>query len=1754
MKSLNEKLRKMILAALLSALVVNSVPGLAYGAEVTPEPEPEVVAEDAEMTDETGGSRDVVEAEKTEEEPVAEEESVPADSPVTEEVSDVPAAEDIAEEAEAVVPDGSPGYTEWTGSDSMPSDPGSYRLNQDVTLGSTWVLDGSVNNFTIDLNGHTIRLSAGSGSVIKVTNGAALTIEDNSGGPEGGITGGKGTDNSGGGVHVDGGTFNLKGGCIYGNSASNGGGVHVGNYGTFNMSGGNIYSNRSDTNHYGGGVHVNNGSFTMTGGNIFKNEVGTGNGGGVYFSSNLSDITFTMTGGSISGNTADYGGGVWIVSGEKSATFNMSGNAVISGNKANNYYSGGVYLCSYGKPVNFNMNGNAVIYGNNANTDGGGVYVGENCFFTMNGGYISENSANKCGGGIYVYDGGTFTMNGGSIAENSAKETGGGIFISDGKLNMSGSALVANNKAGNKKFAAGGVYINKGQLAMSGRAAVVGNTAEGSGSVGGIYVSKGSSLNLEDHARVEGNEAKEDASTGGIYIGDGQLTIKDNAVVSGNKGKFGGIVAEDLIIKDNVQICFNEGEKIGGVAVQNGDLQLEGGSIRNNKATSSESNGGGIAYSGSDKSTFIMSGEACIEGNEAESGGGVWSRGTFIMEGGSIKDNRARSDGGGIYIPMSMGVFGGATPDSIFDLRGGSIEGNEALRGGGIYNYFGDVILRGGKLTGNKADAGGGAVTSNLEISAGFEASLGTFTVTDGAYVTGNTLKNGTVPSNVFLFEDKDATMEGESSPLPVGDYVKPPVITVSGQLTGMIGVSSNFTKDGAVIASGNGIYEVTDKDAEHFSSTEEDYIKSFDPQNKTVVFVERPRENIPSDLTVEDLTYNGSDQTELKVRDMNGDVVDPAYYTASFNEIPHAVGSYTALLKGRKIYSGSVTKSFKVKEAPLTVVSADAVSRPYDRSSVVAINSVSLDGIMNDEKVYVDATGLKGTLSGSDTGEYDSVTLSGEMKLSGADSANYVIKKPEGPVSTRVTIYKADHENMQAEGRARYGTDGILELKDYVAEGGDTAIKTVSDPNGALSGNAALNGTMLTWSFKDDRSLVNKKADVVISVKNAKNYKDYIIHAALTVNDCSHSRTELRDVRRGTCSANGYSGDTWCLECGSMIRKGTETPKDPDNHYFDYKNGTEKIPATVLQMGVTTYECCWCHEATVDRTDIPCLPDKKDRDLEELRKDVADLSGNAVPVLDEKTDEKGNIVEETVTIGGEEISKIITDPESGKETVESKLWIGGLDVSYTYTGSKIKPELHVYDGLICLAEGTDYSLSFKNNKEAGKATATVKFKGNYKDNKEQTAGFDITPAILGKDILAHDVGVAYTKKTQKPVPVLTWASTGKAASAKDFTVTYDRTVKEAGEYTATIKAKNSNFTGETTARITVVKDKNKLLSKAKVSFDKKSYAYTGEGIVPKATLKLAGNTVPDNAYRMICCDNVLPGTARITFEALSANSGGYAGTKTATFKISGKRELKEAGSGSDFTYSYSKKVPVAKGGAKPEVSVKDGDTKLRPGKDYTLSYSKNKAVTNGSESAYVTVKGKGNYKGSVKLNFAVEPQSIGNINVTAADQFTSKSKLKKPSVTAVDIDGKKLKAGKDFTVDSKTEINGDESAGSVTVRVTGAGAYKDTVTVTFRYLGTASSNLAKTKKVKNIADQPYTGNPVTLSANDLSGILKSGNASLLYGTDFEVVNYSNNTKKGTAKVNLHGTGTLAGTKTLTFKITGKKASYQGVLIDGGWK
>ena len=275
--------------------------------------------------------------------------------------------------APALVAEQDSGHTEadhanmipWEETDSLPNTAGSYYLTKDVTLKKEWEVPADI---TLCLNGKSITLDAAGAVIYKQIYDLTLTLYDCKG--SGTITHGTdstGTTYNGCGVSMYSGTFNMYGGAITNNSCgSSGGGVYV-EHGTFNMSGGEISSNTSG--YYGGGIELSSSTFTMTDGSISQNKAKE-NGGGIDVSAGS---TFTMYGGTITGNTSYIGGGVAV---EKygNNTFNMNGGA-ITDNTATNTGSetgGGVYVESDGI---FNVSGAAKITDNKRNEETNNVYL-----------------------------------------------------------------------------------------------------------------------------------------------------------------------------------------------------------------------------------------------------------------------------------------------------------------------------------------------------------------------------------------------------------------------------------------------------------------------------------------------------------------------------------------------------------------------------------------------------------------------------------------------------------------------------------------------------------------------------------------------------------------------------------------------------------------------------------------------------------------------------------------------------------------------------------------------------------------------------------------------------------------------------------------------------------------------------------------------------------------------------------------------------------------------------------------------------------------------------------------------------------------------------------------------------------------------------------------------------------------------------------------------------------------------------------
>ena len=219
------------------------------------------------------------------------------------------------------------------------------------------------------------------------------------------------------------------------------------------------------------------------------------------------------------------------------------------------------------------------------------------------------------------------------------------------------------------------------------------------------------------------------------------------------------------------------------------------------------------------------------------------------------------------------------------------------------------------------------------------------------------------------------------------------------------------------------------------------------------------------------------------------------------------------------------------------------------------------------------------------------------------------------------------------------------------------------------------------------------------------------------------------------------------------------------------------------------------------------------------------------------------------------------------------------------------------------------------------------------------------------------------------------------------------------------------------------------------------------------ATCTTAGKT--DGSHCSVC-NTVIK--AQTTITATGHKSSGWIVDKAASIGVKGskhkectvcKKVLETAEipalsriSISKASVTLSTSIYAYDGKAKkPGVTVKLNGKTLKNGTDYTVSYSNNTKVG----TAKVTIKGKGNYTGSVSKTYSIK----NNFKKATISGISNKSYTGKNITQSITVkyNGKTLKKGTDYTV----SYSSNKNIGTATVKITGKGSYTGTITKTFK-------------------------------------------------------------------------------------------------------
>jgi len=799
-------------------------------------------------------------------------------------------------------------------------------------------------------------------------------------------------------------------------------------------------------------------------------------------------------------------------------------------------------------------------------------------------------------------------------------------------------------------------------------------------------------------------------------------------------------------------------------------------------------------------------------------------------------------------------------------------------------------------------------------------------------------------------------------------------------------------------------------------------------------------------DITVADIadqTYTGAAITPQPVVTCTGlksaastTLVKDTDYTVSYSANVN-VGTVTITITGKGNYSGSITKTFKIVNADMTVTAND-YSGTYDGSAHGI--SVSASAPSSTATVYygtekIDSTNYLDTAKSS--------TVNPTYTNAGTYTVYYYITADNYNAvkgSKIVTISRKTIGDGSATPAADITAAADLGDKEYTGSA-FTPAPTVN--YSALPGTdkALKAGTDYTVSYADNTNT----GTATMTITGQGNYSGSIVKTFQIVrksigggtSEAASGITVNMDLSDKTYSGSAFTP-------AAEVKYGETVLKEGTDYTVSYENNTDVGTATVTITGIGKYSGSIVKTFKIVKAGMTVTAENYSGTYDGKAHGIS-VSANAPAstaviyysaseLTAENYNKDGSTVNPTyINIGTYKVYYYITadnyNAEKGSKTVTiSRKAIGDgsatplTDIAATadlsdksFTGSAFTPEPTVKFGDTTLTSGTDYTVSYNNNTGVGTATMTITGQGNYSGTIVWT--FRIVKAKM--TVSADGYSGIYDGKTHgisvsASAPASTaviYYSTSELTAANYSTSgsTTKPVFTDAGTYTVYYCAAADDYDAVTGSRTVAISRRpigNGSAAPAAditATADLSDRAYTGSAFTPAPAVSCSVLPGTDKTlkagtdYMTTYEHNTNAGTATMTI----TGQGNYSGTIVMTFNITAK----SIGSGTAENYITVSDIAdqtYQPAGCEPKPVVKctglsGGDRTLVAGKDYTLSYEQNKAVG----TATVTITGIGDFSGTITKTFriiAAEPDYKVNDYTGTYDGSEHSGQVVKPS------------------------------------------------------------------------------------------------------------------------------------------------------------
>ena len=479
----------------------------------------------------------------------------------------------------------------------------------------------------------------------------------------------------------------------------------------------------------------------------------------------------------------------------------------------------------------------------------------------------------------------------------------------------------------------------------------------------------------------------------------------------------------------------------------------------------------------------------------------------------------------------------------------------------------------------------------------------------------------------------------------------------------------------------------------------------------------------------------------------------------------------------------------------------------------------------------------------------------------------------------------------------------------------------------------------------------------------------------------------------------------------------------------------------------------------------------------------------------------------------------------------------------FAYKGSPVTPRVYLAmkNSGVSLREGVDYSVDYSDNDAIGTGKAVLRGIGDYIGTVETT--FSIVDRIdlsaEGATTVSVDSIAFYTGSPVEPEVRVRYKQTG-LTNGVDYSLRYENNVAE-GVATVIVTGKG-DYTGEARASFRITNASAYSLSSAgsvylsgeRFLYGGNSFLLAGSKVEPSVSVSLKiGNSrkrlIEGVDYAVSYSSNSSVGTGYVTVKGIN----GISGSITKSFQIVDSLDVSMLGLG---LYDFESDEYLAP--AKPKILPSNNFVE---NVDYRLSYENCDKVGRGK----VTVYGMGRYTGtaSVEVNIVdkLKRSSLSDCTVDAIPSQVYTGEPIVPNVIVRDGNGRALDSGLEYAVRASDNVN----VGTAKVLAhMGAGfvGYSGYLESSFS-IEPADINSVE---VAGIEDKEYSGKPVT---QDTLTLIYNGK-SLVEGEDYSV-EYSDNTKVGSAALKITGEGNFTGERTINFQVKPKTMQYDFVLKEG---